>query len=171
MTLRGALPEFFTGWDTNNADIRKAPNYGLELNFIHFHYLKKKFTPVIIMLYFDSFLSAKKRQTLPLPGYDHLGRKVVVIRPGCHDPSKVKVEVMQRASFMVWEVMACEEEQMFITGMVLLFDFRGYTMDHFTSVPLSMVKKLMPCWQVFFLKQHYLILLNYCQKKSNSFYE
>lgn len=49
---------------------------------------------------------------------------------------------------MVWDIMGDEEEQMFITGLVLLFDFTGYTMSHFTQVPLPMVKKLMPCWEV-----------------------
>lgn len=49
---------------------------------------------------------------------------------------------------MVWEIMGEEDEQMFITGMLLLFDFQDYTMGHFTQMPLSMIKKLMPCWQV-----------------------
>jgi len=67
------------------------------------------------------------------------------------------IEVMQRVSFMVWDILNDEEEQMFITGIVLLFDFTGYTLDHFTQMPLSMVKKLMPCWEVTF---HYIIILN-----------
>ena len=65
------------------------------------------------------------------------------------------IEVMQRVSFMVWDILNDEEEQMFITGIVILFDFTGYTLDHFTQMPLSMVKKLMPCWEVAF---HYIVL-------------
>lgn len=49
---------------------------------------------------------------------------------------------------MVWELMVEEEEQMFITGIILIFDFTGYTLDHFTQMPLSMVKKVKPCWEV-----------------------
>ena len=52
---------------------------------------------------------------------------------------------------MVWEIMGKEEEQMFITGMLLLFDFKDYTLNHFTQMPLSMMKKLMPCWMVPYL--------------------
>jgi hypothetical protein len=51
---------------------------------------------------------------------------------------------------MVWDIMGDEDEQMFITGMILLFDFSDYGMSHFTAMPLSMIKKLMPCWEVYF---------------------
>jgi heme/copper-type cytochrome/quinol oxidase subunit 4 len=49
---------------------------------------------------------------------------------------------------MVWDIMSDEDEQMFVTGMLLLFDFSDYGMNHFTAMPLSMIKKLMPCWEV-----------------------
>ena len=52
---------------------------------------------------------------------------------------------------MVWDIMSDEDEQMFVTGMILLFDFSNYGMNHFTAMPLSMVKKLMPCWEVILL--------------------
>lgn len=58
------------------------------------------------------------------------------------------MEVMQRASFMVWDILYNEEEQMFITGIVLLMDFTGYTLDHFTQMPIALMKKLKPCWEV-----------------------
>ena len=58
------------------------------------------------------------------------------------------MEVVQRASFMVSEVLGCEEEQMFITGIVLMFDFSGFGLDHFTAMPMAMMKKLKPCWEV-----------------------
>ncbi|XP_046638360.1 retinaldehyde-binding protein 1-like [Daphnia pulicaria] len=85
--------------------------------------------------------------SLPLPGYDHQGRRVVLLRPASHDPAKIKIEVVQRVSFMVSEIMADEDEQMFITGITLLMDFTNFGMNHFTAMPLSMVKKLMPCWE------------------------
>ena len=85
--------------------------------------------------------------SLPLPGYDHLGRKVVIIRLACYDPSAIKIELIQRVSFMVWEILGDEDEQMFITGMVLIFDMEGFTMSHFAQMPMSMAKKLMPCWE------------------------
>jgi hypothetical protein len=59
-----------------------------------------------------------------------------------------QIENIQRASFMVWDIMSDEDEQMFVTGMFLLFDLSDYGMNHFTAMPLSMIKKLMPCWEV-----------------------
>ena len=88
------------------------------------------------------------RGSLPLPGYDHLGRKVIVIRPGIFDPNKISMEVIQRTSFMVMEIMGAESEQMFISGMILIFDYKGFTMSHVTSMPLTIFKKLRPCWEV-----------------------
>ncbi|KAK4010341.1 hypothetical protein OUZ56_019487 [Daphnia magna] len=114
LTLRTALPEFFSGWDPMSPENQEALSLG---------------------------------GTLPLPGYDHQGRKVVLIRPGAYDPTKTKIEHIQRASFMVWDIMSDEDEQMFVTGMLLLFDFSDYAMNHFTAMPFSMIKKLMPCWE------------------------
>ena len=50
---------------------------------------------------------------------------------------------------MMTEVMGDEEEQFFITGMVVLIDLADFGLKHITSLPLSMVRKLMPCIQVF----------------------
>ena len=87
---------------------------------------------------------------LPLPGYDQNGRKVVVIRTGAHNPAVVKQTLVQRAGFMTFEVMNLEEEQLFITGMILIFDFSGYTMDHFLAFSLADIKKSKLCWEVKF---------------------
>ena len=84
---------------------------------------------------------------LPLPGYDHLGRRVAIIRSGCHDPSSLSIEAIQRVSFMIWDIMFHEEEQMFITGAVLILDMEGFTMSHFAQMPMSMAKKLQLCWE------------------------
>ena len=88
------------------------------------------------------------RFCLPLPGYDQLDRKVVVIRVASHDPDVIVMSAMQKVNFMVFEVMNAAEEQMFITGIVLLFDFGGYTMSHFMAFPLSDIKKSKLCWEV-----------------------
>ncbi|XP_057368645.1 alpha-tocopherol transfer protein-like [Daphnia carinata] len=84
---------------------------------------------------------------LPLPGYDHLGRKVVVNRPGVNNPAKCKFEDVQRVGFMLNEIMADEDEQMFITGLVVLIDMANFTMGHMTAMPMAAMKKLMPCWE------------------------
>ncbi len=85
--------------------------------------------------------------SLPLPGYDQKGRKVILIRPGAYDTAVDNFEMIQRASFMVSELDARDSEQMFLTGLVLLFDYQGFTFSHFTSFSPAMIKKLMP-WLV-----------------------
>ena len=45
---------------------------------------------------------------LPLPGYDALGRKVLVYRIGCFPPDKVKLEDLERGFGMVNEVLSYE---------------------------------------------------------------
>jgi len=114
LTLRSALPQYYSGWDPRNADIQRALSCGF---------------------------------CLPLPGYDQLDRKVVVIRVASHDPDVIVMSAMQKVNFMVFEVMNAAEEQMFITGIVLLFDFGGYTMSHFMALPLSDIKKSKLCWE------------------------
>jgi hypothetical protein len=49
---------------------------------------------------------------------------------------------------MVAEVLGDEDEQLFITGLVALADLEGFTIGHITSMPLALVKKLMPLWEV-----------------------
>jgi hypothetical protein len=49
---------------------------------------------------------------------------------------------------MISEVLGDEDEQLFITGMVVLVDLEGFTMSHITSTPIAMMKKLMPCFEV-----------------------
>ena len=115
LSLRTALPEFYSGWDPLNADIQQVLGYGC---------------------------------VLPLPGYDHHGRKVVLIRTAAHDPAVVKQALVQRVSFMTFEVMNMEEEQLFVMGIVLVFDFSGYTTNHFLAFPLADIKKSKLCWEV-----------------------
>ena len=85
--------------------------------------------------------------SLPIPGFDQKGRKVVIIRGGAHDPEVMKFEAVQKASFMVMEILEDECEQMFITGLVIIFDMEGYGMGHFTQAPLPLMKKLQNSWE------------------------
>ncbi|KAI9559302.1 hypothetical protein GHT06_016091 [Daphnia sinensis] len=80
---------------------------------------------------------------LPLPDYDQHGRKVIIIRPGCYDPYRFKPEDIEKANFMISEVMVLDDEQMFVTGMVIIYDCQGYTLNHLTQRPLSLTKKHM----------------------------
>nr|CAH0106714.1 unnamed protein product [Daphnia galeata] len=80
---------------------------------------------------------------LPLPDYDQHGRKVIIMRPGCYDPFNFKPEDIEKASFMISDVMVKDDEQLFVTGMVIVYDCQGFTLNHFTQRPLSLTKKHM----------------------------
>ncbi|KAK4010343.1 hypothetical protein OUZ56_019489 [Daphnia magna] len=114
LTLRTALPEYFSDWDP--------------------------MTP-------ENQLILSMGGILPLPGYDHLGRKVLLHRPGVNDPAKCRFEDVQRVGFMVSEILGDEDEQMFIAGMVILVDMTDFSMGHITGTPMAAMKKLMPCWE------------------------
>ncbi|KAK8734208.1 hypothetical protein OTU49_006058, partial [Cherax quadricarinatus] len=84
---------------------------------------------------------------LPLPGHDHLGRKVILGRWGVYDPQQVSVDDMNRASLMISDILAEEDEQTTITGSVFVGDSEGMTMAHIASFTPSLMKKSMVLWQ------------------------
>jgi len=87
---------------------------------------------------------SESRGQLPLPGRDHLGRKVVVIRGGTADPRAHKPEDLEKANMMVMETLVKDRnDDMFVMGMVIVVDMHGMTMAHLTSKPVAMVKKLL----------------------------
>lgn len=49
---------------------------------------------------------------------------------------------------MVMDVLMKEEEQMYVTGMILLFDIKDFSLAHFAQLPLPMMKKIAPIWEV-----------------------
>jgi len=110
MTMRGALPEFFSG--------------------------RNPFDPALQTI-------LKLGPTLPLPEYDQLGRRVVIMRSGCANPFIHKAEDVEKVSFMVIDTMGGLDEQFFIAGLVVIVDLEGFTLDHLTQKPLSVIKKQM----------------------------
>ncbi len=83
-----------------------------------------------------------------MPGYDHLGRKVIISRPCCFDPFVLKPEDVEKANFMIGELMSRDDEQFIITGMVGVIDMTGFNMGHLTQRPMSMIKKQTQFFQV-----------------------
>ena len=91
--------------------------------------------------------------------YDHMGRKVIIMRPGCFDPYLHKPEDVEKVNFMVSDVMGLDEEQMFLTGIVIIVDLEGYSLSHVTQRPLAVTKKHMHYLQVTMLCVRYLFHL------------
>jgi len=110
MTLRGALPEFFKGWNPFAPELQAILKLGPQL---------------------------------PLLEYDQLGRRVIIMRAGSVNPLLHKAEDIEKVSFMVTEVMGGGDEQFYITGLVIIIDMEGFTLDHLTHKPLSITKKQM----------------------------
>jgi len=108
LTMRTALPEFFSGWDPKRPELQAALKLGA---------------------------------SLPLPGYDALGRKVIVSRPCCFDPYVIKPEDVEKVNYMVGEIMNEEDEQFFVNGMVGVIDMAGFNLGHLTQRPMTMIKK------------------------------
>ena len=88
------------------------------------------------------------RAFLPLLGYDQLCRKVIIMRPGSFDPALNKPMIVEKANFMVGEVMCHLDPIMFITGVVLIVDMKGYDVNHMAYRSLPMLKKYMRYTQV-----------------------
>jgi len=85
---------------------------------------------------------------LPLLNYDNLGRKVIIIRPGCYDPYLHKLEDIEKSNFMVSDIMGLEDEQLFITGLIIIIDLSGFSFSHLTRRPLNVTKKWLHYLQV-----------------------
>ena len=137
LTMRALLPDIFSGWDAKSPAIQNALNYGYIWNANLLKSCDITFSHILFSI------------MLPLPGFDLLGRKIFIYRMGCFPPEKVKVEDLDKASGMVAEVLAYEEPVIFITGVVVVVDFEGYSLSHLTHRPLSFMKKQAKYFQVY----------------------
>jgi len=110
MSMRAAIPEYFSGWDPYNPEIQASLKLGA---------------------------------LLPLLERDQFCRKVIIMRPGSFDPVKHKPILVEKANFMIGEVMGLLDPTMFITGVVVIVDMKGYNLNHLNQRPLPMIKKYM----------------------------
>lgn len=85
---------------------------------------------------------------LPLPGYDHLGRKVIVCRWGLYDPRLVSAEDLMKASSIIFDVFIEEDDQASVTGHVLLGDCADLSVRHVAGFTLPFASKSMTLYQV-----------------------
>lgn len=85
---------------------------------------------------------------LPLPGYDHMGRRVILGRWGNYDPQKFDLEDVTKASCIISDILLEEEEQATVTGYSMMMDCDNITMAHMVSYSPAMIKKSMVLWQV-----------------------
>lgn len=85
---------------------------------------------------------------LPLPGYDHLGRKIVFGRWGIYNPGEVNVDDLCKMGCIMLDILLEEDEQMSITGVVMVEDCSGLTLSHAIAFTPAHAKKSLVMWQV-----------------------
>lgn len=85
---------------------------------------------------------------VPLPGYDPQGRKVIFGRLGAWDPSKYRPEDLFKAAGMLFDALFLDDEQTTVMGIVQANDMTGLTLNHVTSLPFPLMKRVLKTWQV-----------------------
>lgn len=144
MTMRAAIPEYFGGWDPYKPEIQSSLALG-QANLLDYFNFNKIHQFRCLTL---SNRIKTSRAFLPLLGYDQLCRKVIIMRPGSFDPVLNKPMIVEKANFMVGEVMCHLDPIMFITGVVVIVDMKGYDVNHMAYRSLPMLKKYMRYTQV-----------------------
>lgn len=84
---------------------------------------------------------------VPLPGYDQQGRKVIFGRLGAWNPATHRPEDLFKAAGMLFDALFLDDEQTTIKGIVQANDMTGLTLAHVTSLPLTLVKRVLRAWQ------------------------
>jgi hypothetical protein len=85
---------------------------------------------------------------LPLPFPDDLGRSVILMRTGLHNPEKVKATDLFKTNMMIVDVILEEEDRLAVCGTVNVMDSACVTLAHMTQFTPSLVKKMTTLFQV-----------------------
>jgi len=84
---------------------------------------------------------------LPIPGRDHKGRTVFLIRACRHDPYKHSQDNVFKVMNMVIDLHCRDDEATSISGVVAVIDLKGAGLGHATSMTPSMIRKAVNSWQ------------------------
>lgn len=80
---------------------------------------------------------------LPLPNLETPdGPRYFLIRTGCYDASKYKVEDIIKISTMIGELMMRDDDNFAIAGQIGILDFSGCSMSHFLQFNPTFIKKM-----------------------------
>jgi hypothetical protein len=83
---------------------------------------------------------------LPLKGYDNEGRRVIFLRMGVWDPSKVSMDALFRMNSVLGD-MLLQDEQAQICGVVGVEDLAGMTLAQAAAMTPPIMKKATMIWQ------------------------
>ncbi|XP_071526874.1 alpha-tocopherol transfer protein-like isoform X9 [Panulirus ornatus] len=84
---------------------------------------------------------------LPLPGYDHKGRSVILTRIGQFDPSTATMDYLMKASSLIFDVWMEEDEQASVTALVSVEDWADLQFSHVVLFTPTFAKKCMTLFQ------------------------
>lgn len=70
-------------------------------------------------------------------------------RPGGFDPTTTSIDELSKAMMMVIDVCLEEDEPVSVTGMVMVEDFKDFSISHLASLSPVTVKKMMTLFQVY----------------------
>ncbi|RXG52335.1 Alpha-tocopherol transfer protein [Armadillidium vulgare] len=89
----------------------------------------------------------EKKLIFSATAYDKVGRKVVVIRAGLHDPNTTSMDEVFKATHMISDLLCEEDFQHSVTGISQVIDLAGVTASHSLQMTPALVKKAMTIWQ------------------------
>lgn len=92
----------------------------------------------------DKVLAAIKLGVgIPLPNLENPdGPRYILVRTGCYDGSKFKIEDIIKVSNMIGEMMMREDDNYAIAGTIGILDFTGISMSHFLQFNPTFIKKM-----------------------------
>jgi len=88
----------------------------------------------------------EKGLVLPLKGYDQEGRRVIIMRMGLWDPSKISIDALFRVTAMI-NMLVLKDEQTQVCGIVSVQDMAGMSASLMGTFTPSLAKKSLTCWQ------------------------
>ncbi|XP_077990762.1 alpha-tocopherol transfer protein-like [Glandiceps talaboti] len=114
---------------------------------VHYYEVRRDYTDIFGLfqpLQYRYIFDAEMEMVCP--GRDPQGRKVIIARNSKWDVDRYDVVEGFRGSLMMMEAILQEEETQ-VNGVVMIADYEGYTMKHFTKSKPSLMKKLMDIYE------------------------
>lgn len=108
-------------------------------------FFKHKLTRYQFLWFADTSLSDSRllcfRVLFPLPKKTPDGVVVMLGRFGIYDPYEYNMDVIMRFSVLVTEVLCREDEEVTVTGLMLINDVAGCTMGHMAAFTPTIAKR------------------------------
>lgn len=81
--------------------------------------------------------------TLPLPKIDDkTGSRIMLIKQGAYDPSKVTIVDVIKISYMISDTLLWEDDASIISGQTVIIDLKGLSLSHIGQCSPSIIKKM-----------------------------